>query len=122
VCIKDSASFPGFKDYTGQTAPDGVAILPLPNATAESKSRLEIKENWWNQIIDFARNHPGMKAVCSFEFIKPEEFTSRDFTMFGAPGPQFEYVDNHHLLYFHVFFFGLLMGRNLGLGSEKVML
>jgi hypothetical protein len=58
-----------------------------PNATGPS--RLEIKQEWWTQIFSFASTHPKFKAVCSFEFIKAEEDTLRDFTMFGAPGPSY---------------------------------
>ncbi|KAJ3136563.1 hypothetical protein HK100_001546 [Physocladia obscura] len=59
---------------------------PIPgNAT-----RLEIKQAWWTQFLntEFLAKYPQMKAVSTFEFIKWEEATWRDFTVFGpAPDP-----------------------------------
>lgn len=69
-------------------APDYNASLASPNVTFPA-TRLEMKQPWWQQIFAFATNRPKFKAVCSFEFIKSEEDTLRDFTMFGAPGPTF---------------------------------
>ncbi|KAJ3127806.1 hypothetical protein HK100_009543 [Physocladia obscura] len=53
-------------------------------------TRLEIKQGWYEQFLtaDFISNYPQMKAVSTFEFIKSEEVTWRDFTVFGmAPDP-----------------------------------
>jgi hypothetical protein len=74
---------------TWTKAKDYNASLPAPNVTWTT-TRLEMKQAWWNQIFNFARNNPKFKAVCSFEFIKSEEDTWRDFTMFGAPGPKYQ--------------------------------
>ncbi|KAJ3112965.1 hypothetical protein HK100_002143 [Physocladia obscura] len=55
-----------------------------------SATRLEIKQAWYEQFLtaDFISNYPQMKAVSTFEFIKSEEATWRDFTVFGmAPDP-----------------------------------
>ncbi|KAJ3202595.1 hypothetical protein HDU67_000398 [Dinochytrium kinnereticum] len=55
---------------------------PTPNATS-TFSRLDVKRGWWNEIFDYALAHPNFKAVCSFEFTKPEEDTLRNFGMMG---------------------------------------
>ncbi|KAJ3304683.1 hypothetical protein HDU76_005144, partial [Blyttiomyces sp. JEL0837] len=67
-------------------------LAPSPSTLYSEVSRQDIKQSWWNQIHDFAQTHPQVKAVCSFEFIKPEEDTLRDFTMFGAPANHYDDV------------------------------
>ncbi|KAJ3185198.1 hypothetical protein HK101_009822, partial [Irineochytrium annulatum] len=60
---------------------------PTPNTDV---SRLDMKKAWWQSIFDddMRKRYPQMKAVCSFEFIKAEEETLRDFTSWGCPTPQ----------------------------------
>ncbi|KAI8609847.1 glycoside hydrolase superfamily [Chytriomyces sp. MP71] len=56
----------------------------------ETTNRIDIKMAWWKSFLnkDFIKLYPKIKAVCSFEFIKNEELTWRDFTTFGsAPNP-----------------------------------
>ena len=45
-----------------------------------------IKQQWWNEIFDpaFLSEHPKLKGICFFEFIKFEEDSWRDFTTFGG--------------------------------------
>lgn len=45
-----------------------------------------IKQQWWNEIFDpaFLSEHPKLKGICFFEFIKFEEDSWRDFTNFGG--------------------------------------
>ncbi|KAI8850361.1 glycoside hydrolase superfamily [Chytridium lagenaria] len=57
---------------------------PIPSVTFPS-TRLEVKRGWWNEIFDYALEHPNFKAVCSFEFSKNEEDTIRAFGMMGQP-------------------------------------
>ncbi|KAJ3110498.1 hypothetical protein HDU96_006523 [Phlyctochytrium bullatum] len=64
------------KDYDPSLAP--------PNETS-TVTRAEMKREWWTQIFDAAGKFSQLKAVCAFEFIKSEEDTLRDFTMFGPP-------------------------------------
>ncbi|KAI9346454.1 glycoside hydrolase superfamily [Obelidium mucronatum] len=57
---------------------------------AEPVTPLQIKEAWWNSFMNkaFLSKYPQIKAVSTFEFIKKEEATWRDFTTFGAaPNP-----------------------------------
>ncbi|KAI8609848.1 glycoside hydrolase superfamily, partial [Chytriomyces sp. MP71] len=57
--------------------------VPYCNETA---TRVDVKQGWWRSFLnkDFVARFPQMKAVSTFEFIKSEELTWRDFTMFGA--------------------------------------
>ncbi|KAI8840258.1 hypothetical protein BC829DRAFT_403291, partial [Chytridium lagenaria] len=50
-------------------------------------SRVAIKKGFWDQFLnrDFLSRYPNFRAVCTFEFMKSEEDTLRDFTNFGAP-------------------------------------
>jgi hypothetical protein len=89
IVAETGASFHyGWNTPVWTQAPDYNASLPAPNVTW-STTRLQMKQEWWTQIFAFAQNNPKFKAFCSFEFIKPEEDTLRDFTMFGAPGPKY---------------------------------
>ncbi|KAJ3107904.1 hypothetical protein HDU97_002836 [Phlyctochytrium planicorne] len=58
-----------------------------PDLTAVS--RVDLKRAWWNQFLSksFLQKYPNFKAACTFEFIKAEEETLRDFTNFGMPPP-----------------------------------
>ncbi|KAJ1552245.1 hypothetical protein HK405_012078 [Cladochytrium tenue] len=49
--------------------------------------RLPIKQAWWRQFLDptFLSTYSRIKAICTFEFLKAEELTMRDFTSLGAP-------------------------------------
>ncbi len=64
----------------GPTSPLNVAI-----PGGDELSRAEIKRNWWRQIFneEFLSRFPKIKAVSTFEFIKYEETTWRDFTNMG---------------------------------------
>ena len=55
--------------------------IPAP----EGQGRLEIKQTWWRQYLNstFLSSFPKIKAICTFEFIKFEETTWRDFTNMG---------------------------------------
>ncbi|ORY29901.1 glycoside hydrolase [Rhizoclosmatium globosum] len=71
-----------------------------PQATLlQDHTRVEIKEAWWNSFLtqDFISRYPRFQAVCTFEFIKTEELTWRDFSAFGPPpnpsGVNFEAED-----------------------------
>jgi len=62
---------------------------PVPDPV-DTYTRLQIKQAWWQQFLNatFLAQYPQIKAVSTFEFIKSEEATWRDFTMFGpAPDP-----------------------------------
>ncbi|KAJ3152702.1 hypothetical protein HK101_001797 [Irineochytrium annulatum] len=58
-------------------------------------SRLEIKQAWWTSLFgeETRTKYPMIKAACSFEFIKSEELTLRDFSMFGCPTPAQGFVE-----------------------------
>ena len=47
--------------------------------------RLAIKQAWWRQTLNstLVSSMPKYKAYCSFEFVKAEELTLRDFSMMG---------------------------------------
>ncbi|KAI8850038.1 hypothetical protein BC829DRAFT_369068, partial [Chytridium lagenaria] len=47
-----------------------------------SATRLEIKQAFWRQFLNptFLAKYPNFRSVCTFEFIKSEESTIRDFT------------------------------------------
>ena len=47
--------------------------------------RLNIKQAWWQQLFNatFFKEFPKLKAISTFEFIKFEETTHRDFTTLG---------------------------------------
>ncbi|KAJ3190836.1 hypothetical protein HDU67_006130, partial [Dinochytrium kinnereticum] len=49
--------------------------------------RMTLKRAWWRQFLnqEFLSLYPNFKAACTFEFVKSEEETLRDFTNFGAP-------------------------------------
>ncbi|KAJ3114938.1 hypothetical protein HDU96_001438 [Phlyctochytrium bullatum] len=51
--------------------------------------REAIKRAFWRQFLnkDFLAKYPNFRAVSTFEFMKSEEDTVRDFTNFGVPGP-----------------------------------
>ncbi|KAJ3030254.1 UNVERIFIED_CONTAM: hypothetical protein HDU68_009651 [Siphonaria sp. JEL0065] len=54
-------------------------------------SRLDIKQAWWRSFLNkgFLSKYPNIHAISTFEFVKDEELTWRDFTMFGAaPNPK----------------------------------
>ena len=96
---------PFFIQYKGwnlpvwTAAPEYNSSLPPPNATFPV-TRVEMKQAWWKEIFNFASTHPKVKAICSFEYIKSEEQTLRDFTMFGPPGPRYEagFADNYDVV------------------------
>ncbi|KAJ3104011.1 hypothetical protein HDU96_009075 [Phlyctochytrium bullatum] len=61
---------------------------PLVNTLPDmSVPREDIKQAFWRQYLnaDFLRKYPQIKAIGTFEFIKEEEDTVRDFTIFGTP-------------------------------------
>ncbi|KAJ3084725.1 hypothetical protein HDU99_006159 [Rhizoclosmatium hyalinum] len=73
---------------------------PVPD-TVDTVTRLQIKQAWWKSFLntEFLAKYPQIKAASTFEFIKDEEATWRDFTMFGAApntqgGPSFAALDN----------------------------
>ncbi|KAJ3246420.1 hypothetical protein HDU78_007138 [Chytriomyces hyalinus] len=69
------------------TANPNNCSVPYCQSTA---TRLDIKRAWWRSFLNqnFVDKFPMMKAISTFEFIKEEELTWRDFTMFGpAPNP-----------------------------------
>ncbi|KAI8849993.1 hypothetical protein BC829DRAFT_416291 [Chytridium lagenaria] len=47
----------------------------------------DMKQAFWRQFLNptFLAKYPNFRSVCTFEFIKSEELTIRDFTNFGAP-------------------------------------
>ncbi|KAJ1554795.1 hypothetical protein HK405_004055, partial [Cladochytrium tenue] len=57
-----------------------------------SMSRVSIKQPWWRQFLNstFLSEYSQIKAVCTFEFLKAEELTMRDFTSLGAPPNGFD--------------------------------
>ncbi|KAJ3113470.1 hypothetical protein HDU96_003374 [Phlyctochytrium bullatum] len=63
--------------YPGQT----IDVTTIPRAT--------IKRAFWRQFLstDFLTRFPNFRAASTFEFMKSEEDTVRDFTNFGIPGP-----------------------------------
>jgi len=52
-------------------------LLPTPPGPGE----LPIKQTWWRQYLNvtFLTSFPLFKAVCFFEFLKPEGTSYRDF-------------------------------------------
>ncbi|KAJ3208487.1 hypothetical protein HDU67_006699 [Dinochytrium kinnereticum] len=76
----------GGATYHADFNEDGRAAYPgqTPNRNV---SRIEIKQAFWRQFLnrDFLAKYPNFRSVCTFEFIKSEELTYRDFTNFGAP-------------------------------------
>ncbi|KAI8840255.1 hypothetical protein BC829DRAFT_403290 [Chytridium lagenaria] len=56
-----------------------------PDVTTTSRS--SIKKAFWSSFLntDFLAKYPNFKAACTFEFIKSEEDTVRDFSNFGPP-------------------------------------
>ncbi|KAJ3096590.1 hypothetical protein HDU96_000719, partial [Phlyctochytrium bullatum] len=70
-------------------SPDAVskyAPRPAPDTTTR---RADIKRAFWRQFLGKAvvARYPNLRAVCTFEFVKWEEDTFRDFTNFGMPAP-----------------------------------
>ncbi|KAJ3118754.1 hypothetical protein HDU96_009343 [Phlyctochytrium bullatum] len=59
------------------------------DAPDQTTPRREIKRAFWRQYLgrDFIQKYPNVKAICTFEFVKYEEETYRDFTNFGMPAP-----------------------------------
>ncbi|KAJ3001588.1 UNVERIFIED_CONTAM: hypothetical protein HDU68_006776, partial [Siphonaria sp. JEL0065] len=56
-------------------------------ATPNQKiTRVQMKTAWFESFLNpsFLQKYPKVKAVCTFEFVKSEEDTWRDFTNFGA--------------------------------------
>ena len=47
-----------------------------------------MRQSWWRQYLNstLLQKYPKLKAVSTFEFIKPEETTWRDFTIMGDTG------------------------------------
>ncbi|KAI9329480.1 hypothetical protein BDR26DRAFT_872467 [Obelidium mucronatum] len=58
---------------------------PTPNQTL---TRAQVKNAWFESFLNpaFLAKYPKFKAVCTFEFVKHEEDTWRDFSNFG-PAP-----------------------------------
>ncbi|KAI8914460.1 glycoside hydrolase superfamily [Gorgonomyces haynaldii] len=58
-------------------------VNPIPRSDAQS--RATIKQAWWRQFLNatFIQRYPKFKGVSTFEFIKYEESTWRDFTNTG---------------------------------------
>ncbi|KAJ3066783.1 hypothetical protein HDU98_009935 [Podochytrium sp. JEL0797] len=70
-----------------QYPPDGNRPVP---GYGQATTRLEIKQAWWKSFLNptFLAKYPRFKAACTFEFVKSEELTWRDFTVFGPlPNP-----------------------------------
>ncbi|KAJ3417393.1 hypothetical protein HDV05_004858 [Chytridiales sp. JEL 0842] len=74
----------GWNPEVWPNSPDYNATRLPPNQVSNI-TKMAIKRNWWRQAFEFARRHPKVKAICTFEFVKPEEDTLRDFTNFGLP-------------------------------------
>ncbi|KAJ3058479.1 hypothetical protein HDU99_006786, partial [Rhizoclosmatium hyalinum] len=58
-------------------------------APDQTITRAQMKKAWWESFLNpaFIAKYPMFKAVCTFEFVKSEEETWRDFSNFGgAPG------------------------------------
>ncbi|KAJ3127339.1 hypothetical protein HK101_005598, partial [Irineochytrium annulatum] len=68
--------------YSEQGLKDGYTGVPSP-----TPDRVAIKQAWWRSFLntEFLAKYPKFKAVCTFEWIKSEEETLRDFTSFGPP-------------------------------------
>ena len=60
------------------------SLAPVP----EGPGRASIKRVWWREFLNstFLELYPKLKAVSTFEFIKFEEETWRDFTSMGDNG------------------------------------
>ena len=56
------------------------SIKPSPGP-----GRLAIKQTWWRQFLNstFLNLYPKVKGYCSFEFIKREETSLRDYSLVG---------------------------------------
>ena len=54
-------------------------------ANGGAESRAQIKQGWWRQLINstFLEQYPKIKGISTFEFIKYEETSWRDFTNMG---------------------------------------
>jgi hypothetical protein len=59
-----------------------------PRRPSAGAGRLAIKQAWWRQFLNatFLSRHPKLKAISTFEFVKNEETTWRDFTNMGDTG------------------------------------
>ena len=62
---------------------DGNATVP-----PEGPGRVSLKRTWWQQFLNqtFLSLYPKIKAIGTFEFIKHEETSWRDFTVMGDTG------------------------------------
>ena len=107
---KSKGGKPFFVTETGSTVHLAVAngnggwILP---ANTDSSSRIAIKQAWWRQMINstFLQQHPKIKGIGLFEFVKFEEESWRDFTVLGDGTGQhspirFDGADNNVLVEF----------------------
>ncbi|KAJ3104010.1 hypothetical protein HDU96_009074 [Phlyctochytrium bullatum] len=65
----------------------GQAAHPNESIDLTTVSRVDIKRAFWRQFLsaDWIAQYPQFKAACTFEFMKEEEDTVRDFTNFGCP-------------------------------------
>ena len=54
-------------------------------ANGDAQSRVPIKQGWWRQLVNstFLEQYPKIKGISTFEFIKYEETSWRDFTNMG---------------------------------------
>ncbi|KAI9095008.1 glycoside hydrolase superfamily [Phlyctochytrium arcticum] len=75
------AAFHQYRVPSPTSSENAGAIDPGPGALA-------IKQAWWRQYITnttFLDQHPRLKAICVFEWEKPEESTFRDFSITKDP-------------------------------------
>lgn len=79
-------SKPFFISETGSTYHLSVTNRTTP--PEPGPGRVEIKRTWWRQLFDpnLIAKYPKIKAIGTFEFIKFEETSWRDFTIMGDTG------------------------------------
>jgi hypothetical protein len=74
--------------HIARTIP-GTSTFEVPPNT-EPDMRAQIKQAWWRQMLNetFLANHPKVKGLAFFEFIKHEEESYRDFSSLGNGSTQ----------------------------------
>ena len=77
---------PFFISETGSTY--HLAVTNRTTPPEPGPGRAAIKQAWWRQLFDpnFIAKYPKIKAIGTFEFIKFEETSWRDFTIMGDNG------------------------------------
>lgn len=80
-------SKPFFISETGSTYHLSAVNSTLP--AQPGPGRIAIKQTWWREFLNatFLATYPKVKAIGTFEFIKFEELTWRDFTCMGSIDP-----------------------------------